>query len=298
MNSIQIHTAFATPMQLGESPLWSATEQALYWIDIPDCTIHRLHSGTGTHQSWPVPAQPGSLCLHAGGGLVVALRTGLYHLNTVSGALAMLSPAPYDTTVIRFNDGRCDNQGRFWTGSLYEPKTHAGATLYRYHRGKLHDMGCAVTTSNGVAITPDNTLLYHADTAAHLIRRYQLSHNGDIMQQEVWQTFPSDKTSAAYIGRPDGATIDADGNYWIAMFEGGRILQFSPQGDILADIALPVRCPTMVTFGGDDLRTLFITTARRGRPDDELARYPLSGCVLSLRTSTAGLPEAAYQPAP
>jgi len=99
----------------------------------------------------------------------------------------------------------------------------------------------------------------------------------------------------SYGGRPDGGAVDSEGAYWCAMFEGGRILRFSPTGELLREIRLPVRCPTMIAFGGADLRTLYITTARSNRPDAELVQYPLSGCVLSLRVDVAGREEPAYK---
>lgn len=293
----QIGIAYDQPMLLGESPLWHAEEAALYWIDIPGKAVHRLHIASGEHHVWPMPQEPGSIVKHAQGGLVVALRSGMAHLNTDTGALTPMLDAPYDQTRIRFNDGRCDASGRFWCGTIYEPRDRDAGTLYCFERGALRNAHHPVTTSNGVAFSPDQRLMYHANTPAHRINVYDydlatgLTGNGRLFRQ-----FDADKSAPSYGGRPDGAAVDSDGAYWCAMFEGGRVLRLSPGGEILAEILLPARCPTMVAFGGDDLRTLYITTGRNGRSDEELARFPASGCVLSVRVDVPGRLEYSYRP--
>ena len=113
---------------------------------------------------------------------------------------------------------------------------------------------------------------------------------------QPFQRFSTDKAASDYGGRPDGAAVDSEGAYWCAMFEGGRLLRFSAGGELLREVALPLRCPTMVAFGGDDLRTLYITSASHKRSAEERAQYPLTGCVLSLRVDVPGLPEPLYQP--
>jgi len=291
-----ITAALATPMKLGESPFWHADEQALYWADIPGHAVHRLHVESGTHRVWPMPEEPGSIVRRAGGGVVVALRSGLVHLDTESGELLPIVDAPYDTARMRFNDGRCDAMGRFWVGTLYEPRDQVIAPLYKVEHGKIVDSGRRATVSNGVAFGLDNRTLYHTDTTSHRIFKceYDLA-NGTVGKATLFQEF-STVRDAHYGGRPDGAAVDSEGAYWCAMMEGGRILRLSPDGELLREIRLPVRCPTMVAFGGADLRTMYITTARHNRPEAELARYPLSGCVLLLRVDVSGHEDYAYQP--
>ncbi|MFJ3048070.1 SMP-30/gluconolactonase/LRE family protein [Herbaspirillum chlorophenolicum] len=295
--SNQITAAFDQPMLLGESPLWHAEEAALYWIDIPGKAVHRLHIESRQHKSWPMPQEPGAIVKHAQGGLVVALRTGMSHLDTQTGALSLLLEAPYDTSRIRFNDGRCDAAGRFWCGTIYEPRDREAGTLYCFERNSLHDAHHPVTTSNGVAFSPDQRLLYHSNTPAHRINVYDYDlATGTAGNCRLLRQFDADKSSPDYGGRPDGAAVDSEGAYWCAMFEGGRVLRLSPQGEILQEIRLPARCPTMVAFGGADLRTLYITTGRNGRSDSELQQYPLSGCVLSVRVEIPGRLEYSYRP--
>jgi sugar lactone lactonase YvrE len=294
MSTHNIQPVLPIRMQLGECPLWHAAEAALYWIDIDGRAVHRTIPASGAHQQWDMPSEPGCIAIRAAGGLLVALRSGLAVLNTRSGELTPVADAPYDQSTTRFNDGRCDAAGRLWVGSIYEPRDHAHAALYCIERDEISDSGKRATVSNGVAFSPDNKILYHADTTTHRIFAYDYDvRTAALGGSRVLHQFSTDKLNN-YGGRPDGAAVDSAGNYWCAMYEGGRILCLSPQGDILSEIALPVRCPTMVAFGGDDLRTLYITTVSKNRPAAELEQYPLSGCLLSVHVDVAGLPEHVY----
>ncbi len=275
--------------------MWHAEEDSLYWIDIAACVVHRLHITSKTHRSWSLPSAPGCIARNATGGLVVALRTGLVHLNTDTGTITPLLPAPYDTNLIRFNDGRCDAMGRLWCGSIYEPRGQALATLYRIEHNTLKDMHHAVTTSNGVAFTVDQHQMFHSDTPSHRINIYDFDlATGQTSNGHLFHQFNADKSAPDYGGRPDGAAVDSENAYWCAMYEGGRLLRLAPTGKILQEIPLPVRCPTMLAFGGHDLRTLYITSVRDKRPAEELEQYPHSGCLLSFRVDVPGQLEYAY----
>jgi sugar lactone lactonase YvrE len=284
-------------MAVGECPLWNPAEACLYWVDIDGLAVHRLHPASGEHRAWSMASEPAALALNASGGLVVALRSGFVHLDTGSGAVTPIAPAPYDTATTRFNDGRVDAAGRFWVGTLYEPRDQQAAQMFCLERGAVRLVWSGgMTVSNGLGFSPDQKLLYHADTTSHRIDRYAFDvATGAVSHPQRFQQFSTDRTSN-YGGRPDGAAVDSEGAYWCAMFEGGRLLRFAPDGELLREVALPLRCPTMVAFGGDDLRTLYITSASHKRPAEERARLPLSGCVLSLRVDVAGLPEPLYQP--
>jgi len=293
-----IDVAFDEPMAVGECPLWNPAESCLYWVDIDGFAIHRLHPASGAHNCWTMPSEPACLGLVAGGGLVVALREGLFHFDSANGIVTPIAPAPYDTALARFNDGRVDAAGRFWTGTLYEPRDRQAAEMYVLEHGKLRlAWSGGMTNSNGLGFSPDGQSMYHADTAAHRIDRHDFDvATGAVSKRQLFQQFSSDKSAPGYGGRPDGAAVDSEGAYWCAMFEGARLLRFAPDGTLLREVALPLRCPTMVAFGGDDLRTLYITSASHKRPAEERARHSLSGCVLSLRVDVAGLAEPLYQP--
>ena len=155
-------------------------------------------------------------------------------------------------------------------------------------------MAEGITVSNGLAFSPDGRTLWWADTKAHVLYAFDLDPaEGSLSRQRVLVQFPlraEGQPLACYGGRPDGAAMDAEGACWVAMFEGQRLLRLAPDGSTLAELPLPVRCPTMPCFGGPDLKTLYITTARDKRPADELAAQPLAGCVLQLQVDVPGLP--------
>lgn len=295
----------AQPGELAESPFWHPDEQALYWVDIPGRQIHRCNASLGTVQSWPMPSEPGCIAPARSGGLVIALRDGIYRARTWGGALDQLVGAEHDSRTSRFNDGKCDPLGRFWAGTIYEPRDARNAALYCLDcRGgrapALLRMAGDATVANGLAWSADSQTLYWADTAGHVIHAWDWDAASNQMRQvRVFRQFPvkppgwqagMPAAAAAYGGRPDGAAVDTEGNYYVAMFEGRRVLKLSPGGELLAEIATPVQCPTMVCFGGDDLQTLYLTTARHGRPAAELEAMPQSGCVFAMRVDVPGLP--------
>jgi sugar lactone lactonase YvrE len=284
------------PMLVGESAIWHEVESALYWVDIEGLTVNRLHAASGKFSSWKMGSNPSALAIDDNNFLVVATRERLLRLNTTDGAETPIADAPYDTSKVRFNDGRVDPAGRFWIGTMYEPRDQPAAEMYVLARDNLR---CAwrggMTNSNGLAWSLDGRTMFHADTTSHRIDCYDFDvATGEHSNRRTILTFPTDKTAPDYGGRPDGATIDSEGMYWVAMFEGGRVLRISPTGEILREIKLPVRCPTSVCFGGPDLRTLYITSASQGRSSEEIAQYPHTGKVLSVRLDVAGREEPEY----
>jgi sugar lactone lactonase YvrE len=308
-------TAITTePDGLGESPFWHPHEQRLYWVDIPGRRIARVAvqglAGPRAGRLLAPDARARCIAPVQGGGLVMALRDGIYLAGEWGGPLQLLAAAPYDTSKQRFNDGKCDAQGRFWAGSLYEPKDQALGVLYMLDGQGLHAMlggvkdGAkhGVVTANGLAWSPDGRTAYWADTAAHQVRAFDFdAASGQLTNPRVfYQATPKPTgwawdSAAPYGGRPDGAAVDAEGCYWSAQYEGGRLLRISPSGQVLAEVPTPALCPTMPCFGGPDLKTLFITTARHGRSEAELAQYPGAGCVWAMRVEVAGVPVNVYR---
>lgn len=282
------------PSLLGESPLWHPVEQALYWCDIPGHRLNRYDPATGAHRSWAFDTDVACCAPRVGGGLLLARRDGIWAFDPEFGASRQLAAAPYDMRTQRFNDGKVDAAGRFWVGTIHEPRDGPGAALYRWAEGRLDRVAGDVTVSNGLAWSPDQSTLYWADTPAHVIYGFDFdATRGLPSNRRVFARFPMREPRAPladYGGRPDGAIVDAEGGYWIAMFEGSRLLRLSPTGEVLQTVSLPVRCPTMPCLGGPDLRTLYITTSREHRSADELAAMPWSGRVLSLRVDVPGLP--------
>lgn len=284
---------------LGESPFWHPQENMLYWVDIPGKQILRANVYMGTAQAWDMPSEPGCIAPAKEGGLVVALRHGVFRARIWGGTLEPLVILPYDTATVRANDGKCDALGRFWVGTIDEPK--AG------HRAELFSIDCRSTaarvqrqagdalTANGLAWSPQGTTLYWTDTPNHVVHAWDYDPASNAMTGHRRHLQFAQKPAAwtfedtAYRGRPDGAAVDVEGNYWVAMFEGRRLCCFAPDGSLLREIATPAQCPTMPCFGGEDLRTLYLTTARHGRSAAELAVFPDSGAVFYMRVETPGL---------
>lgn len=281
------------PDLLGESPVWHPHEQVLYWCDIPGQRLHRWDPQRAVHHTWPLDSEPGCLAPLAGGGLLLALRRGLVRFNPGDGTSLDLLAPPYDTGQQRFNDGKVDPHGHLWVGTLHEPRDRPAAALYRLGPHGLEVVGTDCTVSNGLAWSPDGRAAYWADTWAHVIYAIDLDPAGrPTGARRPWRRFDHrDPTQAQpYGGRPDGAAVDREGHYWVAMFEGRQLLRLSPDGRTVQRLPLPVCCPTMPCFGGVDGRTLYLTTARYNRSPEELAAHPLSGHVLQLRVEVPGCP--------
>ena len=287
------------PSELGESPFWHPIENRLYWCDIQGFRVHAWDPSTSEHMQWTTPSEPACCAPVAGGGLVIGLRDGFYFLDTTTGALqclARLPPQQHDTQRLRLNDGRCDSKGRFWAGSVVTPRTQPDAALWRLEALAQGSYGVQYMagdnfTANGLAFSPDDHFLYWSNTPEHRIDRFVFdAQTGTIDHRKPWATFERKVDGQPYGGRPDGAAVDVQGNYWVAMYEGACVLQLSPSGSVLQRLATPVKCPTMVCFGGDDLRTLYVTSARAGRPQEEMDAAIPAGALFSTRTEIAGLP--------
>ena len=318
-----LHTLYGDPNTragLAESPLWDAQRQAWFWMDIDQ---HQIHQHTiradnhATHRVWQLPLDAGydigAMALADNGDLMLALRAGIASFNPDEAlkniSPEILIPAPYDTSTTRFNDGGVDAQGRWWIGSLYAPKTYAGAHLFCLEHGVLKPIlgelaniepykNWGITTANGWAMSPDGTTMYHADTQAHTVYRYDFDASVPVEtalsnRTVFFQTLDTRGTDAPYQGRPDGAAVDSEGNYWLALYEGGQIVKIAPNGNVVQKIPLPAKAPTMLCFGGADLKTLIITTAGN-RPESELAHYPANGHILKIQVSVAGIPTNRY----
>ncbi len=287
--------------ELGESPFWHPQEQTLYWVDIPGKKILRANVYMGSVQAWDMPSEPGCIAPAAQGGLVIALRHGIFRARAWGGALEPIATLPYDTATVRANDGKCDALGRFWVGTIDEPKaSHAAALFSIDARGPgapvVQQQADHALTANGLAWSPDGRTAYWADTPNHVVHAwdYALDSNSLSAHRIHLQLPPKPAgwtfTDTRYQGRPDGAAVDVQGNYYAAMFEGRRICKFAPDGRLLAEITTPAQCPTMPCFGGEDLKTLYLTTARHGRSAAELDLFPASGGVFSMRVDVPGLP--------
>ena len=301
---------------LGESPFWHPHEQRLYWVDISGKQILRTSVDMGMVETWDMPSEPGCIAPAGSGGLVIALRHGVFRAPVWGGPLLHLATLDYNPQYMRANDGKCDALGRFWVGTIDETRTRHNAALFCIDaRGSVDapQVHCMInpaelpaTTANGLAWSPDQSTLYWADTPSHTVWSWEHELTNNRLNErcvfasfktkpEGWAPDPLDAVNGGYRGRPDGASVDSQGNYWVAMFEGRRVCQLAPDGQLLAEYSVPLQCPTMPCFGGEDLKTLYLTSARHHRSAAELAAYPLSGAVLQMRVDVAGMPVNFFQ---
>ncbi|MDX3972560.1 SMP-30/gluconolactonase/LRE family protein [Shinella sp.] len=275
--------------QLGESPVWSAAEQVLYFVDIRGPSINRFDPVTCKLQQFMLDEEIGCIGLCHGGGFIAGLRSGIWRLDGQGRKLAKLADNPEGTEFSRFNDGRVGPDGRLYVGTVDESRQHQ-AKLYRYDSGGLAPLMDGLMTSNGLAFSPDGATMYHVDSPASKVTVQDFDRStGSIAGSRVLIDIPDD--SAA---RPDGATMDVEGCYWLAIFGAAVVRRFSPRGDLMAEYPVPVKCPTMPAFGGVDMRTLYVTTAGSRRPAEEMAQFPHSGSLFAMRAPVAGVPEPLF----
>jgi sugar lactone lactonase YvrE len=282
--------------RVGESPLWDASQGALWWVDIDARAIHRLRLASNLLQSWTLPERVACLALHADGGLVAGLETHIVHatLHDDGGfELATLASARHERADMRFNDGRCDRAGRFWVGTMVLD-TGANVAAGRMHRLDalgLHQLSIApMYTPNGLAFDPDGRGIWWSDShpLSQRIWHAPLAGDGSVGAHRVVADLHDQP------GRPDGAAIDVDGGYWICANDGGRVLRFTPDGRVDCVLAVPVSKPSMCSFGGDRLDTLFVTSIQPAHPQGD--DVELAGEVFALRPGTQGLAETPFRP--
>lgn len=274
---------------LGEGPVWSVSDRMLYWVDIRGPALHRLDPATGEDRSWPMPEPIGCVALGADGGMLVALASGLARFNPMTGALARVAPIEADIPTSRLNDGRCDRQGRFWVGSMDRSSPESRGSLYRYDPdGSLHRIFGGIEVPNSLAFSPDGGTMYFCDSPTRRVQAFAL--NRDTGALGAGRVFAQCEPP----GVPDGAVADAEGCLWVAHFDGGRITRFRPDGGVDLVVPMPVDRPTACCFGGPDLDTLFVTSARVNLDVAALARTPLAGSVFAVRPGVRGLPEPRF----
>lgn len=285
---------------LGESPVWSPRDGVLYWIDIKAPAIHRFNPATRTNDTWPVAQEIGSVALHRGGGLVAGLQDGLALIGPDMTTIEWITDPEPDQPMNRFNDGKCDRQGRFWSGTMYDlvgaPKAYIErepvGTLYRLDGDhSCHAMESGILVSNGLAWSPDGTVMYFTNSPSRVIWAYDFDTvTGGISGRRTFAEIPD----APGRGTGDGATVDAEGYYWSAEFRGGRLVRYAPDGTVDRTVELPVSRPTSCAFGGEDMATLYVTSTVILLSAAELAAQPHAGHLFALDVGVCGIPEAEF----
>jgi len=288
----QLETAAQASAILGEGPSWDAEQGVLYWVDIEGYAVHIYDPATGVDRRIPVGDYVGAVVPRASGGVAVVLRDGYHHLDPVTGKLTALQESVEPGDATRFNDGKCDPAGRFWAGSMsLKGEDNQGNLYVMDAQHNVTRVLSAVTTSNGLCWSGDGRTFYYIDTASRCVMAYDYDGaDGRISNPRKAVDFPEDE------GYPDGMTIDAEGMLWVAHWEGWKVSRFNPaNGERLAEIRLPVARVTSCVFGGAELDELYITTARSGLNEEELAREPQAGHLFRIKPGVKGTPTFAFK---
>ncbi|AWN39541.1 SMP-30/gluconolactonase/LRE family protein [Methylobacterium durans] len=280
---------------IGEAPVWAAREGALYWVDVKAPALYRTDTASGETEHWRLPSEIGGFGLQAdGSGAILALRSGVFALGFARGNLTHLAEPPFNPRTHRFNESDCDPAGRLWLGTMFEPEPGVEASPEAGHIYSFtvadglvrHDE--VALTANGFAWSPDGRTFYMAHTKDGRIEAIAFdAEQGRLGARRNLVTIPHQ------VGVPDGGAVDRDGFYWSAIHRGGRLHRYAPDGRLDREVLLPVQNPTMVAFGGDDLETLYVTSATHGQPGQ-----PHEGGLFRCRPGVPGLARPLFGEAP
>ena len=283
---VDIECVWEEPAILGEGPLWVARENAVYWVDIVRKNLHRYGLKDGARRTWRFETEVTSLAVRQQGGFVGTVRNGFAFIDLETVAVEPIAVPEADMPGNRFNDGKVDAKGCYWAGSMDDGEKLETGSLYRLDGDlSLHKIDDNYFITNGPAFSLDGKTLYHTDTAKRTIYAFDVSEDGAIANKRVFV-----KLEAEEEGNPDGMTVDSQNCIWLSHFAGSRITRYSPEGQVLQVIAMPVPNITSCTFAGTDLDTLYITTARHLLSEEEIHQYPLSGSLFACKPGVTGCP--------
>ena len=279
--------------ELGEGTLWDPKEGVLWWIDIWSRLIHRYDPATGLDETWETPEYLGCIGLRAKGGLVLTMADGFHFFDPASGRFEAIADPERHMATTRFNDGKPDRQGRFWSGTMFEvpgqPIEFVGS-LYRMDTDlSVHRMIEGVGCSNGLAWSPDSRTMYFSDSHSGRVDAYDFdAASGDIANRRTF----IDMTVTG--GVADGATVDAEGCYWVTIPVTSKVCRYDPTGTLMQTIVLPTDLPTCCEFGGKDLDILYVTTAVLKRPSEHFVGQKNPGGLFAIDVGVRGLTLPAF----
>ncbi len=271
---------------LGEGAIWNYKTEELFWIDINGKILNIYNPKTGNNKEMFTGQMIGTVVPCATGSVLVALKDGIYSLDPFTGTKKLIVNPEADFPNNRFNDGKCDPSGRFWVGTMSMNDEMEAGALYRLDSdSSIHKMIENVSISNGIAWSPDTTKMYYIDTPTQKVMAYDYDNEtGEITNPKVAVDVSPD------LGSPDGMTIDADGNLWIALWGGSAVGCWNPEtGELVKKIDVPAKNVTSCAFGDKDLGTLYITTARTNTSEEELRKYPKAGGVFKTNPGVKGV---------
>lgn len=270
---------------LGEGPMWHPIHQVLYWVDIEQRIVHGLEPRSQVHRKWPVGKRVGTVAPARNGNLILGLQGEIAELDLSTGAVKTLVPLEAELTENRCNDGKCDSSGRFWVGTMHlDCKPGTGSVYCVGSDLVINKLLGNLTIANGMGWSADDSQMFFIDSADRAVKRFKFS------KKEI---FLGDEETVLHFGNtdelPDGMCVDSEGHLWIGFWGGSRVGCYDPEtGDHLLDVKVPAPHVTSCCFGGEDLRTLYITTARQGLTSGQLKEFPLSGSVFSFSPNIAG----------
>jgi xylono-1,5-lactonase len=273
---------------LGEGPVWVARETALYWVDIKGRKIFRLDS-RGELTEWPTPLRVGSLAPRKSGGFIGGTEDGIAAIDPAGGRFDILFNPEEDFPGNRFNDGKLDRQGRFWAGTMDDSERSDSGTLYRIDADlSWHAVDRNYRVTNGPAFSPDGRLMYHNDSARQRTYVFEVGPDGTPAKRQLFLQFGEGE------GFPDGMTVDSEGCLWIAFWDGWCLRRYSPAGEWLETVKVPVARPTSCAFGGIDLDRLYITSASVGLDEGARGMQPNAGGLFMITPGVRGLQDAPF----
>ncbi|MEA3008482.1 MAG: xylono,5-lactonase [Sphingomonadales bacterium] len=271
--------------ELGEGPVWVERDRALWFTDIKKCQIHRYDPLVGDCQTWSAPEQVGFVLPAARGGFVAGLMSGLHRFDESTGRFTLIAEIEPELPGNRLNDGVADPSGRLWFGTMDNKESAKSGAFYRFDRGVVSSTGIGgIAITNGPALSPDGRILYFVDTRAGTIGAAEVGEDGGLGPPRPFARIDPAE------GHPDGPTVDCEGCVWIGLYAGWEARRYSPAGELLDRVRFPVANITKIAFGGDDLRTVYATTARQLLSREEIERQPQAGDLFEFKVDVPGLP--------
>lgn len=284
MNCSEPQAVCEVGADLGEGPVWDARDRALWFVDIKSKKVHRYDPNSRAHRTWDAPEFVGFLFPASEGGFIAGLKSGLFRFDPASGAFDQIAAVETDKPHNRLNDGTVDPAGRLWFGTMDNEEKQKSGAFYRFANRQVTPTGMGgMVVTNGPAVSPDGRTLYLVDTFDRRIDQAEIRDDGSLGERRPFVTIEKGH------GFPDGPTVDGEGCVWVGLYSGWQAQRFSPDGKLIGSVRFPAANVTKLAFGGDDLRTVFATTAQHLLTDEQKQKQPLAGHLFQFDCDVAGV---------